>query len=177
MKGRKITVLIIASVIILITALVLGVIGMVLYELTPPDKEKAEKYFQRDKKEIILITEYLNESDYPEIYINESDLEKGTMFIGTTDIRDVTIEDEKVKKAINWLFKRRGYKIIDKTDNTISFTRWTRLMDFGAGIAYSINEKDEPVLQYLTKLEALSEDGWYYYEEDYNEWRVGNKKR
>ena len=66
----------------------------------------------------------------------------------------------------------RGYKGIGRDGNTIYFVRWTRLMDFGAGIAYSVNGKDEPELDFVTKLEPLSEDGWYFYEEDYNEWRV-----
>ena len=58
---------------------------------------------------------------------------------------------------------------IEKNDNTIHFLRWTWLMDFGSGYAYSINGIDKPRLPYLTKTIPLVEDGWYYYEEDYNQ--------
>ena len=42
------------------------------------------------------------------------------------------------------------------------------------GIAYSINKTDKPVIEFLTELEQLSENGWYYYKADYNEWRTTN---
>ena len=50
---------------------------------------------------------------------------------------------------------------------------WSRGMDFRSGIAYSINE-EEPTIEYLTNLVPLSEAGWYFYEADYNEWRLHN---
>ena len=30
-------------------------------------------------------------------------------------------------------------------------------------------------ISFLTKLEPMSEDGWYYYEADYNKWRANNR--
>ena len=49
---------------------------------------------------------------------------------------------------------------------------WSNL-DSGHGIAYTIDES-EPKLQFLTKAEKLNEDNWYYYEEDYNKWKLRN---
>ena len=57
--------------------------------------------------------------------------------------------------------------------NTIYFQRWSNL-DNGRGVAYSI-DGSTPTLQFLTKLEPLSESNWYYYEEDYNEWKRRNE--
>ena len=160
-----ICILIIASI-----AIIAGLICWMIYSFSPPDKNKAERLLARDKADMILITEHFIKSNYLEIYINESRAKKGSMFTGL-ETRDVNIEDRTVAEAIYRLFEKRGYKGINRDGNTISFLKWTRLMDFGSGIVYSINREDEPVLQYLTKIEPLSENGWYYYEEDYNEWR------
>ena len=46
-------------------------------------------------------------------------------------------------------------------------------MDNGGGIAYSI-DNNKQVLQFLIKLEPLSIPQWYYYEEDFNEWKKLN---
>lgn len=149
-------------------AIVIGVIWIAVSTLKPPDKDEMEKYLQQDKDDLVLITEYFINSDYSEISINESDFKKGIMFTGIST-REVNIENETAMKAINRIFKR-GYHLILKNGNTISFEKWC----FGEehhGLAYSINSEDEPVLQFLTELDQLSENGWYYYEEDYNEWR------
>lgn len=124
-------------------------------------KEKAEHYFSRDKTDILIVTNYLEKSEHQVIYINDSD---GSIYVGYND----KIDDEIVVKALERLFNKQGYQSIEKNNNTIHFLRWTRLMDFGSGFAYSINAENKPVLPHLTKLEPLSEDGWYYYEEDYN---------
>ncbi len=44
------------------------------------------------------------------------------------------------------------------------------------GIVYSIDghTPDEESITYLTLLEPLPEDGWYYFEADYNKWRRDN---
>ena len=42
------------------------------------------------------------------------------------------------------------------------------------GIAYSINNESLPTVLYLTDVELLSENNWFYYEADYNEWRIDN---
>ena len=84
----------------------------------------------------------------------------------------IQLKDKKVSEALNRLFEKEKYYIISKNANTIRFVIWTRGMDFGSGITYSINKIDYPTIEYLTKLEPLSEDGWYYYEADYSKWRT-----
>jgi len=128
-----------------------------------------EKHFKKDKADIVFITEYFVDSEYSEISIRKNNYKKGFMFTSTR--RDVEIEDEAVAKAIDRILKKRGYKAIIREGNTIYFEKWILFEDIH-GIAYSINEGKEPTLQFLIKLEPLSENGWYYYEEDYNEWRT-----
>ena len=117
------------------------------------------------------ILEYLTSYNESEIHI-ETD---GTLRIGeypTTRVEDV--KDEEVVSAISVL-RSKGYRHISRIDNTIRVVCKSKFRDFNSGIAYSINGEDEPKLTYLTKIEPLSEDGWYYYESDYNEWRINNR--
>lgn len=164
-KSRKriIIGLSIVVVIVVITGLILGAV----YALLPPNVHKAENAFKNDRELLEMVISYLENSEYESINIHKS-MNSGKMHVNTIILN---IEDETVVKAIDTLFDKCGYDMIDKNGNTIYFQRWTRLMDFGSGIIYSINKTDKPVLQYQTKLVPLSVDGWYYCEENYNEWR------
>ena len=133
-----------------------------------PSKNAAEQLLKRDIDHILTVTEFLVNLEQPTAYINSAD---GSMYIGYT----VNIDDEEVALAIKHLIESSGYHIIEKNNNTIYFLRWTRLMDFGGGITYSIDGQNKPELPHLTKLEPLSEENWYYYEEDYTKDRLFDK--
>jgi hypothetical protein len=92
------------------------------------------------------------------------------MFTGLETGR-VLINDKDVVGALNVLFKQK-YHIIGKSGNGISFLRWSNL-DAGRGIVYSLDGSapDESSLPFLTEIKPLSEEGWYFYVEDFNEWR------
>ncbi len=165
-KTRIITVCVSLFVIIAIT---FGLMYWAIDKLTPLDKDRAERYFNRDKEDILLVTQYFVNSGYSNILIHDAN---GNISIGYNSLM---ITDETVKKAVNNLIDKRGYISMERTDNTISFAMWCRLSDVSRGIAYSIDKEHEPTLEYLTELEPLEEDGWYYYEDDYNEWRVRYK--
>lgn len=154
---------------IVFVTVVVSCIWNAIYSLKPPDKDDTEKYFDQEKNDLFLVTEYLTKLEWSEIYINKSDFRKNILYIGVA-ANEVKIDEEEVATAIVRLVKKRNYKVIKKNGNTIYFEKWF----FGEecrGIAYSINRKDKPVIEYLTELEPLSENGWYYYEADYNEWR------
>ena len=155
MKEWKKNIKYIVLVIFLIAILPVS-LWLVATNIDTASKDNAEKYFKKDKDDIILVTDYLVNSNSSSISINDTDI--------------ITIKDEKVKEAFNRLFKKK-YSAIDKNNNAIEFTIWTRFNNFGSGIVYSINNEEEPTIEYLTKLVPLSEDGWYYYEADYNLWR------
>ena len=130
----------------------------------PTTQEGMEKNFQKDKEYIFTVAEYIANSKYGEIYIPTT-MESGEMSNAGTPVK---IDNVEVVTAIETL-KKRGYSVIGKSGNTIHFQRWSNL-DNGRGIAYSING-NVPNLQFLTKLEPLSDENWYYYEEDFNEWK------
>lgn len=166
-KGMKDNIRFVITVISIIVAV--GLIWIAILSLVPPDRDKVEKYFERDKADFAIITEYIINTGYSYISINKSNIEKGMMFTGA-DTRNKKIEDEMVVKALDRLLKKRGYHVIGKNDNTVFFQKWAMLEE-DRGIAYSINGEDKPSIEFLTKLEPLSENGWYYYEADYNKWR------
>jgi len=167
MKKHKIIIIMIISAVILIVV-IFGLIWGNIYSLLPSNKNSAELIFNKDCKLLETVICYLENSEYESVYIYET-MESGYMYVHSDRVK---ITDEAVVEAIDQLFRERGYSSIERTGNTICFVRWTRLMDFGSGIAYTISKEKEPELQFLTKIEPLSESGWYYYEEDYNEWRL-----
>lgn len=140
-----------------------------LFERTP-SYQKAKKILDNNKERLCCIIDYFMFSDYEQIYITDSD-ENGVMFTGL-ETEYVMIENKEVIKNIEWLFRIEGIDVISKRKNTISFQKWSTL-DMGSGIAYSI-DGNKPILEMLTKLEII-DNNWYYYEEDYNEWRLQKK--
>ena len=157
---------VITSIIIIV---IVGFIWIFILSITPPDKEKMDSYFERDKSDFAIITEYFINSGYSYINIDKSNIKKSTMFTGANTY-DKRIEDDAVIKSLNRLFEKQGYHVIGRNDNTVFFQKWS-FLEKDRGIAYSINGKDKPVVEFLIKLETLSENGWYYYEADYNEYR------
>ena len=135
-------------------------------------KLEMEKDFRKNETLIFIIKDYLIESEYDEIYIPFYK-ETGMMFAGLNN-GDVSIDDAKVVETIE-LLRKRGYISISKTDNCIEFLRWANKVLY-KGIAYSINGHvpEETSFGFLTKIEQLSEDGWYYYEENLDEHETRN---
>lgn len=150
-------------------AAVVGGICIAICSLTPPDEDKMEEYFKRDKNDFAVITEYLADSSYSYITINKSDSQRGTMFTGA-DTQYEKIEDEAVIDALNRLFRDRGYRLVGRDNDTIFFQKWAHF-EKERGIAYLLNGEDKPVIEFMVKAEMLSEEGWFYYETDYEEFR------
>lgn len=117
------------------------------------DESRIENEFGKYEVLFSTVNEYLIASNKETIYIPEE---------------NNNITEKDVLKAIKSL-KRIGYYSIIKDNDAISYLRWAKL-DEGRGLVYSING-NEPILQFSTKIEPLPEKNWYYYEEDFNEWR------
>ncbi len=134
----------------------------------PHNSKDAEKTFEKTREEMYAVSEYFSESEYDSIYIPDS-FGSDKMSVGG---KLIDISDEEAVQSIKKLM-RRGCDVIGKENNTVYFQMWSTL-DKGSGFVYSI-DGDAPQMQFLTKLEVMSEAGWYYYEEDFNEWKLKNK--
>lgn len=151
--------------------IVVGALCFFILSFLPPDKDKMAEYFARDKNELILVAQYFENIDYSYIYIDKSRCEKGMMFTGPYT-RDKEIEDTTVIKVLKDLLKNRGYHVVGRDGNTVFFQKYS-VLGSERGITYSINGEDDPVVEFVVKLDKLEDDGWFYYEADYEEFRNG----
>ena len=136
----------------------------------PPDIATAERFFEKNKADIQIITDFIITEEYEWISIREAD---GMM---KADFQEMEIPDAEVAKAVKRLFSARSDMQIYKHDNTIELQFWSHPQEIGSYIAYSIihNElpADLPDVQFATEIIPMSADGWYYVISDYNLWRV-----
>ena len=158
-SNKKITKICIIFVIILFSLYILfqlfgGLYIGGLFNL-PMSEENMIELFDKDKE--ILIESACDLSEKDDIYLCLDDMFK----------------EEVTGTGINKKLYDKGYEIISKNDNFVSYQKWSNL-DAGKGFVYSYNE-EKPLQQFTTKLIPLNEIGWYYYEEDFNKWKKGQK--
>lgn len=169
---------IIVTVVILIGSLMIG--GL----FNPPiNQERAEKVLLNDYESICTIVDYMKNSEYVDISIQSNDYvyddgNYGTWYVyddilKNQDAGSKRIKDKNIVNILDMLFAKKTYQNISKNGNTISFLLWSNL-DEGRGIAYTL-DGSTPTLQFLTKSEKLKKENWYYYEENFNEWKLTNK--
>lgn len=152
-KFRKRNIYIILTAFIIVFALV----GLwYVISLSIPGEKSAERILKKDKELLDTVVTYIVNADR-DISLLAYNYE------ASSDYND--IRDENVKRAIEQLFDR-NYSSINTEDGTVYFLRWTRGKDFGAGLAYTLDEKDTPQGYYLIKASPLTQKCWYYYEEN-----------
>ena len=134
----------------------------------------SERELEKNKEKFLSIVFYLQDLPYDSILINEGIGKNKLNFYGSNNGQigsTFEIYDKNALSDIYYIAIDCKYNVIDKENNVISFQRFSTL-DAGKGIAYSIDGHipDQNSIQFLTKIEQLSEEGWYYYESDFNEW-------
>ena len=92
------------------------------------------------------------------------------------DFNEQIINDSLVLESLHHLWKAGCFSIyMNRANNSICFELWKTGMvgDADAGLLYAIeyDEKKLPTTQYLTELQPLQADSWYYYIADYEEYR------
>lgn len=141
----------------------------------PPNVEEVESFMDKNWESIVLVNDYLLGLGDRDAII---DCEEGDILI---DLVLQQIEDDAVREAIQSL-RREGCTGISKTINTddiknaIDYLIWIRTIGgVSCGFVYAIDHTRPPKLQYQTELIPLSREGWYYYIENYEEWRENNR--
>lgn len=151
---------------------VIGLFGIPLLLLfpprVPPNIVSAERFYEKNKADIQIVTDFLIAEGYEWISIWEAD---GMM---KADFQEMEIPNAEVAKAIKQLFSARSDMRIYKHENTIQLRFWWHPQEIGSYIAYSINRTDLPDIQFATEITPMSADGWYYAISDYNLWRVSS---
>ena len=126
------------------------------------DEEKIKETFEKNKTEFTMVADYLSKAEV-DPYITKEKIKLPTF-----------IENDEITSIIKFLFEKKHVINIVKSEKNIYFLMKSGL-DIGKGIVYSFDE-ELPKLQFLTKLIPLDEPQWFYYEEDFNQWRIEHKK-
>ena len=126
--------------------------------------EEAEAALRKNFELFDFVKNYLAHVEYRRIII------VGLMSdMSVSNSGRVSISDADVVNAIVAL-RARGFRAIFRSESAVVFQRSTRGRHFSNGLAYSI-AGNEPELLFLTTLVPLDVNGWFYYEEDFREFR------
>ena len=123
--------------------------------------------FLRNKSCIENVQNYLLNSNYDTIYIDNKYASDGmnvfekNPYTGEEKSVYIKIHDQKVLNNLTKLFKTFKDERISKEGNSIYFQRSSNLKR-SSGIAYSI-DGEKPNDDYLVTLEPLQDKNWFYY--------------
>jgi hypothetical protein len=126
---------------------------------------KVENIFDKKKDTFIELALYFEDLEYSDIYISSASKE-GNMSVvidNEGSLKHIQISDTTISKNLYDIMKKYRYSILSKSNNCIYFQLWANI-DYGRGIVYSMDGY-EPKNEYITILEPLSENDWYFYEE------------
>ena len=163
-------ILLVATVVVLSSIVLMGV--YFAYQLINPpiSRERMMRIFSSDLRLLNEAVANIRDIGYSNIYISRG-MERGEMSVRG---QRVEINDFSTALIIN-LLMMRGYRVIVKNENEIRFQRWSNL-DNGRGFVYSFDGSvpiaREGGLMFLTHIEPMSVPHWFYFEEDFNLWRV-----
>ena len=149
-------------VLIVIAGIFISIIIFLATITTLLSQKTVEKDFVKNYDNIMIVTDYLVNSEYNNVYIHKSDKIDN---IYVNNWGNIIIDNPQFIHAIKTLFKK-GYIVISKNENNIKFCRSSTIHE-GSGVVYSI-DGSKPIFAYLIKLEQLPETNWYYYEEKGN---------
>lgn len=137
--------------------------------------QKVDIFYEKYRHHLQSVADYFSSFDGMDLTVNAD----GTYTVRAVAADNLTIQretfsiaDDTVKASVRQLFWQAQVKSIHKSGDTVIFLRWTRLMDFGSGFAYAASGEVSSDIDYLTHAAAMPDTGWYYYESDYNKWRL-----
>lgn len=151
--------------------LILFMLFCVITDLVPQskniDKADVNATFEKDYEDLLEVAEYLIALEDESVWIRNPNK---PMSVGYGDKRDI---DPEIKGEIRSLF-RRGYMDITKRGSSVVFQRWERPFsaEFRAGFAFNFRGTDWVDVDFRINQQELEKEDWYYYEEDYNEYRI-----
>lgn len=170
----------IKSILVFIVIIMLFMTIKLSKETYSTDK-KIKKEFYDNYDRISCITKILEETSYSQINIQSVDYIYDDGNFGTWYVRDdetgiggvEKISNVELLEMLNEIFLERKYQVVNKKDKTISFQLWANL-DAAEGVAY-VSSGEAPSIEFLTKYEELDKENWFYYEADFNEWKLKNE--
>lgn len=173
MKGKPILIIFIIVPFVIFVLLCIGSGTLSSSIWNPQTKETQMKaQFSRDYDELMIVVEYLKNSEYNYICIYDS-TNSGKMDAVVNRIwEEIDIDNEEIVQVVESL-KKKGYEVVAKSNGTITFQRWSERGKY-IGVIYSEDELLNGT-DFFTEINKLSELGWYIYKEDYQEWKIFNE--
>jgi len=148
--------------------------------LPAPNLRQVERTFEANREEFLIISEYFLNFDFDSFGVSSQSVfdfsRYNDAFIELSvwlEDDNIVVNDEAVSYAIQRIFDI-GYRGIWQSGSGIIFTRWS-MKDNARGIIYSIDGRtpDEDMILFLTELHPLSEENWFFFVENFSEWRRG----
>lgn len=135
----------------------------------PVSQERMMDIFKKDYELLHEIVVYCDSIEYEHVRF-DMDMQSHEISMSISG-ENIEFKNKSIEKTIHTLMNK-GYVIIEKYDNNITFQRWAN-MDADRGFVFSL-DGEKPTLQFLIKLKKLNKKNWYYYETDFNKWRLGD---
>ncbi len=149
------------------------VIGLTACDKNYLKEDEVDAYFEQDYEQINDVTSYLLSLEESTVYIEWKPTEIKGRFG-----KPMLFQSSKIEEIVEEL-EKAGYHCIEKTNNVVIFDIWRKPFkeEFEAGFVYSVDGTgDLSAVQFLTYQRPLLKENWYYYESDYNEWRVNQNQ-
>lgn len=137
--------------------------------ILPETTDDVDAVFEQDYDLIDEVTSHLLALEESGVWIQCREKEISGEFG-----KPMEFQSSKIEQIVEEL-RNKGYYHISKRENVVIFDVWRKAFDveFEAGFVYSIDGSgDLSDVEYLTYQRPLSKENWYYYESDFNEWRV-----
>ena len=149
-------------VIIVLTAIIVAFIVYVVYIIITPTKNEMEKDLQKNTIVLTELSTFFEGYEYDYMFISKDD---SSLYVssGMGNGFNISIENENIRKDINFLFSKLGYLFIEKHKNNVRYVK-RGFLDNSEGLIYMFND-DVPYGFKVTTLEKLSQEKWYYYKE------------
>ena len=134
--------------------------------MEPLSYEEVQAIFLRDRELLLAVKAYFEALKQPEQYgsIHWDQDYRGNSY------GHIPTEDAPISAVLEQL-EGRDYQTITYNKNTVEFCLWNRGADAACGIVFTA-DGEELGIEYLTQAKALPEENWFYYVEDFNQWRI-----
>ena len=161
--------------------------GCGLFGKRPPGEDKMKAVFDENEAAFRASAKYLLSfedkfSNLENVYITKPDeitvytRRPGTVYLDKQTVKPEGDDAEHISALFKASCKSIGMSgsanINSNSPNSIYYRMWTATAkDIDCGIAISKDEGGTPKTEFMTELSPISDDGWYYYVSDYEEWR------
>lgn len=153
-------------VLVLCFMLLLGMSACCFVRKTP-DIESVNKLYSDNKEDIDIVVNFLADSEYATIIINDS---SGTM---SADFQRIDIPDVDIRAVINHLIDEEVVEMFYKTDGDIQVNIYHH-KETEYWMARSLYGTI-PSVTYATEIIPMNEEGWYFVIANVTDWKIQQK--